>query len=292
MGEALYQGYDLPALDRQYDIEATNPDYPAVLERYVSLSADAASRCDCLFDQAYGAAPRNRIDIYRPKNARRARRLPVMLYFHGGYWRAGDKAGRGFPAPVFTQAGAIWAPVNYRLAPDATMDDIVDDARAAVAWVYRNAPAIGADRDRLYVSGGSAGGHLTAMVLASGWLSAYGLPDTLIKGAAAASGLFDLTPFLHTSQGKSLKLDDEAASRNSPIRHIPENGPPLVVAWGGKETEEFERQSKAYAAAYQDAGGHVTRLYLKEEDHFTLMGQMSLKDSPLTQAKLTLMGLR
>lgn len=291
MTEPVYRDYDLSELNRQYDIEATNPDFESVLHRYVVESAAAAARCDALLDQSYGDDPLQKIDFYRPRNAIRDRRLPVMLYLHGGYWRAGDKSGRAFPAPVFTQSGVIWASVNYRLAPSATMDQIVDDARSAVAWVYRNALAIGADRDRLFVSGGSAGGHLTAMTLCDGWHDSYGVPSNVIKGAAAASGLYDLTPFVHTAQKDFLRLDPEAAHRNSPLFHVPESGPPLVIAWGGKETDEFERQSQSFADAYAETGSPVTRLHLEQEDHFTLMGQMSRLDSPLTQAKLILMGV-
>jgi len=288
---AVYQGYDLAALDRQYDIEATNSAFGDVLERYAVESRAAAGSCDALLDQPFGDHPLQQIDVYRPKAALRDRRMPVMLYFHGGYWRAGDKSGRAFPAPAFTRAGAIWAPVNYRLAPDASMDEIVHDTRSAVAWVYRNAPAIGADRDRIFASGGSAGGHLTGMLLAEGWHTEFGLPPDVIKGAVAASGLFDLTPFQFTSQQAFLKLDAGSVQRNSPIMHLPRNGPPLVMTWGGRETREFERQSEAYAAAYRDAGGEVSTLHLPDEDHFTLMGQMRDRESPLTQAKLRLMRL-
>ena len=171
------------------------------------------------------------------------------------------------------------------------MDKIVADARSAVGWIYKNALAIGADRDRIFVSGGSAGGHLTGMILAEGWHDSFGVPTDVVKGAVAASGLYDLTPFLHTSQKEFLKLDPETANRNSPIYHLPANGPPLVVAWGGKETSEFERQSQFFAAAYADTGASVKQLYLEEEDHFTLMGQMSSRESALTHAKLDLMGV-
>lgn len=292
MGNALYQGYDAAALEAQYDIEATRPDFAQVLGRYDALSDQARTVCDGLLDQAYGDDPLQKLDVYRPRDALRGRRSPVMIYFHGGYWRAGDKAGRAFPAPVFTQAGAIWAPANYRLAPDATLDEIVDDARAAVAWIYRHALAIGADRERIFVSGGSAGGHLAGMVLTDGWHDRYGVPGNVIKGAVAASGLYDLTPFQHTSQDGWLRLNENALRRNSPLFHLPASGPPLVVSWGGRETAEFERQSQAYADAYEQAGAPVTRLPLPDEDHFTLMGQMQQPDSPLTAAKLTVMGLR
>lgn len=292
MAGALYQGYEAAALEAQYDIEATRPDYGQVLGTYETLSDQARTVCDGLLDQAYGDDPLQKLDVYRPRDALRARRSPVMIYFHGGYWRAGDKSGRAFPAPVFTQAGAIWAPANYRLAPNATIDEIVDDARAAVAWIYRHALAIGADRERIFISGGSAGGHLTGMLLADGWQARHGMPDNVVKGAVAASGLYDLTPFQHTSQDSWLALDAEAIQRNSPLFHLPENGPPLVVSWGGRETPEFARQSQAYADAYEETGAAVTRLHLPDEDHFTLMGQMHRSDSPLTRAKRDLMGLR
>ena len=292
MGVALYQGYDAAALEAQYDIEATRADYARVLDGYQMASDHAKGACDGLLDQAYGDDPLQKLDVYRPNNALRARRSPVMIYFHGGYWRMGDKAGRAFPAPVFTKAGAIWVSANYRLAPDASMDEIVEDACSAVAWVYRNALAIGADRERIFVSGGSAGGHLTGMLLTEGWQARHNVPQDTVKGAIAASGLYDLTPFQFTSQDGWLGLEAESIQRNSPMFHLPAAGPPLVVSWGGQETSEFERQSEAYADAYEQTGAPVIRLPLPDEDHFTLMGQMQHAGSPLTMAMLATMGLR
>src|SRR5690606_34383100 len=113
---------------------------------------------------------------------------PVFVFIHGGYWRALSKSDASGMAPAYTHAGAVYVALNYSLAPGASLDRIVDQCRRAMAWVYRNIEKFGGDPARLYIGGSSAGGHLSGMVLASGWHADLGLPDNLIKGALLLSG--------------------------------------------------------------------------------------------------------
>jgi len=283
---AIYGDYDLDALERQYDIEATVADLGTLLAGYDAWSEKVLAELAPHRDLAYGPDPLQRLDIVPAATPD----SPIMVYIHGGYWKRGDKAGRAFAARPFHDNGIIWASLNYRLAPAVGLDDIVADTRAAIAWIHANAARFGGDRDRIYLSGSSAGGHLAGMALAPGWHGDHGLPADVIKGCTAMSGLYDLRPFLHTSQRDYLHLDQQSALRNSPLEHLPAITGPILIAWGGKETDEFERQSKAYAAACAAKGLTVETMCLVEQNHFSLMGEMGSAESQLTQAMLRMVG--
>ena len=283
----IYQGYDLDDLEVQYDIAGTIESLDVYHAEYGGLSAKAGERLGGKLDISYGDDPLQSLDAFPTANSG----APILMFIHGGYWAAGDKAGYRFPADTFHDAGAVWAPINYRLAPAASLDDIVHDVRSAVAWVYNNAAEIGGDAGQLYVFGHSAGGHLAAMTLASGWQSDYGLPDDVVKGGAPCSGLHDLNPFLHTSQKGYLNLDEAGVSRLSPMQNLPRAGLPMVMAWGGKETDEFMRQSADYAAACQAGGANVSTHPFPEHNHFSLASELTNPASPLTASLIKMLGL-
>ncbi|MFP6735041.1 MAG: alpha/beta hydrolase [Rhodospirillales bacterium] len=283
----VYQGYNLHDLEVQYNIVGTIESLDVYQAQYGGLSAKTVERLGGTLDIAYGDDPLQRLDAF----AAASPGAPILMFIHGGYWAAGDKAGYRFPADTFFGAGAVWVPINYRLAPAVSLDDIVDDVRSAVAWVYKNAAEIGGDAEQLYVFGHSAGGHLAAMTLASGWQGDYGIPDNAIKGGAPCSGLYDLNPFLHTSQKDYLKLDAAGVARLSPMQNLPPAGTPMVMAWGGKETDEFMRQSVDYAAACRAGGAVVTTHPYPDHNHFSLASELTNPDSPLTAALIKMMGL-
>ena len=261
-----------PDLDAAYDIEASVPDLPAIQARYAEASAALAGLDSAALDLAYGPDPRHRLDILAPPDGARA----AILYFHGGYWKGGAKEGRRFPGPAWNARGVAWAPVEYRLAPAAAVDDIVDDARRAVAY--------GCDPSAIHVAGNSAGGHLAGMLAAEGWQAERDLPDDVIASAAPVSGLFDLSPLRRTFANDWLRLDEAGARRNSPIHTPPRGGLPVVVAWGGEEPKAFRGQSEAYAEVCKRAGAGVTAIECAGADHFSIMADWADPASPLFKA--------
>src|SRR4029078_5562206 len=93
----------------------------------------------------------------------------LLMFIHGGYWRALDKSQHSFVAEPFVSAGVTVAMINYALCPAVTVDEIVRQVLQATAWLYRNFNNFGAPPGPLFVAGHSAGGHLTAMTLAAQW---------------------------------------------------------------------------------------------------------------------------
>ena len=269
-----------PDLDAAYDIEASVPDLPAIQARYAEASAALAGLEEAALDIAYGPDPRHRLDILAPPDGARA----AILYFHGGYWKGGAKEGRRFPGPAWNARGIAWVSVEYRLAPAATVDDIVDDARRAFAWFHAHGADYGCDPSAIHVAGNSTGGHLAAMLAAEGWQVGRGLPEDAVASAAPVSGLFDLLPLRRTFANDWLALDEAGAQRNSPIHRPPRARMPVVIAWGGKEPAAFLGQSKAYEEVCRQAGAEVTAIECAGADHFSIMADWADPESPLFTA--------
>ena len=294
-----YRQYDRAALDIQYNARATVADVAPLLRQYALQSQHARDTLPCVLDVAFGDHPDESLDIFPApatdadaRNGTGTALAPVFLFIHGGYWRLLSKSDSSCMAPLFTQAGAVVVALNYSLAPAATLDRIVDQTRRALAWIHRNIARHGGDPARIHVCGSSAGGHLAGMLLAGGWHADYGLPDDAVHSATALSGLFDLTPLVHTHINDWMNLSPEDARRNSPLFALPARGCPLLISHGANETDEFKRQSADYLAAWRArgyAGGYVD---MPGTNHFDIVLRLNDAQAPITQAILAQMGLR
>jgi len=281
----IYRGMDEATLAREYSAAGTVPSIEPILDRYAALSAEMRATLPCHLDVAYGRTEAETMDVF-PAGPH----APVFMFVHGGYWRRLSKDESSFMAGVFTDAGVSVAAINYQLAPEASLDEIVRQCRAALAWLHANGREFGIDPARIHIGGSSAGGHLVGMLLADGWHDLFGAPPDVVKGAMSASGLYDLEPVRLTTPNEWLDLDGGAAARNSPILHLPERsspgGCPLIVTWGGSETSEFKRQSHDYAAAWQRQGFPCSAYEITERNHFDII--LDLADSESRLARDTL----
>ena len=272
--------------DRQYNARATVADFDACMREYAESSALARRQCVGIHDLRYGMGVAERLDLFLPASARRP--APLLIFIHGGYWRALRKEDSAMMAKVFTDAGVAVATLEYPLLPEATLPETVREVRSAVAWLHRHGAAYGIDPDRMYASGSSAGGHLIGILLASGWQASYGLPPVAIQGGVGLSGLYDIQPLCDTHINDWLRLTPEQAHRLSPLYHLPDTPVPLVLAVGGLETEGFHNQTAAMDAAWRAKSYPVVRVEAPHCNHFNLVGELALPDSPLTQATLAM----
>jgi len=286
---ALYRDFDKDELWRQYNIEATVASIEPYRVKNIALTDEMKRDLACHADLAYGPSPAETLDLYPVQNG--SSLSPVFVFIHGGYWHLGSKNGSGFMAKTLTGKGVAVAPIDYGLAPDVALDDIVGHARAAVAWLYHHGAEFGIDKDRIYVSGSSAGGHLAAMILAPGWHRDLAVPEDLIKGALLFSGLYDLEPLRHCEPDSWLNLDQRSAHRNSPIHALPAADIPLVIAYGSEETAEFKRQSDAYGDAWRARGHNCSIFELPGLNHFNVTGELTDANSMLSGQALAIMDL-
>jgi dienelactone hydrolase len=267
MDAMIWRGMTRTDLDAAYNNSAAVANSADKLAAWTARSAVTRARPGALLDLAYGPRPRNRIDLFRCGRAH----APLLVFIHGGYWQRNAKEmfacmmegplARGFDAAL----------IGYTLAPEATLTQIVAEARAAIRWLRVEATRHGAAAGKLLVSGWSAGGHLTAMVL-----------DHCDAGLAI-SGVFDIEPCRLNYLNDKLRLSAEEQIALSPIRQLPASSPPLVIAFGTAELPELQRQSSAYDAARKAARLPSEPLPLAGHDHFSILEELANPSGKLTE---------
>lgn len=233
--------------DAQYNNRGRIPEHPAILQFWAAASEATRAQHRCVLDIPYGDGERERLDVFPSEQPG----APVLVYLHGGYWRALDKGAQSFVAPPFIDAGAMVVMPGYALCPAVSIEHIVLQLTRALAWVWRHASEHGSDPRRIVVAGHSAGGHLAAMMLRCDWTQvAPDLPADLVRRALAISGVFDLEPLRHAPfLAGDLRLSAADARRLSPAK-MPAPAGELVAVVGGDESEEFHRQNALIASAW------------------------------------------
>lgn len=276
MAQALYQGMDRAAIDRQFNLRARWPEHQDYFDRWARESAAVRADLEARLDLAYGESAGCRLD-YFPAAAGEA---PLLAFIHGGYWQSLDKGDFSYLAPPYVEAGVAYASLNYDLAPGVRIGEMVTQIHQALTWLHGHAHELGFDPKRIVVSGHSAGGHLAVM--------AAGLPEALVKGTCAISGVYDLRPLPFSYHQDVLHLETREAEALSPLLHVPPEAGPLICAVGSEETEAFLRQQDDLVAAWRARGLQVGTVDLPGRHHFSAVDALGQRDHPLFQAVLAL----
>jgi arylformamidase len=265
------------SIDAEYDPERRVGSRQPFIDWYVQESALARKRLECRLDVRYGPTPAETLDLFPSSEPG----SPVLLYIHGGYWRALSSKEFSFVAGGLVPHGITVAVMDYALCPKVTIADITRQSHAAVAWLAENARRFSADPGRLYVAGHSAGGQQVGMLL-SGDGSSSGGTGT-VRGGITISGLFDLRPLRHSWLQPTLQLTQDACEDQSPLLRIPRRAPPLLVSVGSEESDAFISQSQGYHAAWR-AAGLAGGYYLQPgANHYTAIYGLGDCASPLAQ---------
>lgn len=243
------------------------PETPSIVAEWDRLSASLRARHPQSLDLRYGPRERNQIDFLKARDGG-----PTLVFIHGGYWQT--RAKENF---TFCAAGPLAHRINvallgYTLAPDVTLDQIVDEVRTGIDYLVTELPALGGDASRMIVSGWSAGGHLSSMSL--------GHPH--IKAGLLISGIYDLEPIRHSYLNAKLNLDDGTIQRNSPMRNPGGVNKPLVVVAGSGELPLLRKQSADYAAHRATYGLPVIYEEIPGANHFTMMDELASPSGRLT----------
>jgi arylformamidase len=278
---------DIAALERAYNPRARTKNFQEYFDRYDARSREALAKVDGYLDVPYGPHEKQKMDIFRARGASKA----VLMFIHGGFWRAFDKRSFNFLAPELTRAGVTFANINYGLCPAASLEELVRHVLQAGAWLYRNASNFGGHPQRLYVAGHSAGGHLTAMLLAALWpVFARDLPKKVFQGGLAVSGLFDLRPLAGAAFLKpEVNFDLAVARRCSPVLMPPATDARLWTCVGKDEPQGLIEQNAQIGKAWKEVlAGDIA---MPGDNHFSVLEKLADPASPLFKGALRMMGI-
>ena len=267
-----------PYLEYQYNNMARRPDAPELMARLAERSAVYRQQADAVLDCRYGDAERELIDLFRCGEDG----APLLVYLHGGYWQRSDKSIYSYLAETFNAAAVDVAVVGYPLCPQVSMTSLLKSLRGALAWLWRNGAELGLSVGRLNLCGHSAGGHLTAMALATDW-PAFGedLPADLLKSAIPISGLYRLEPLLATTISHALALTPTEVNELSPANLAPRANAPLLIVVGGGETAEFFAQADSLLSAWSRPDLSIQRHDDPGADHFDVVVNLADPEAEL-----------
>jgi arylformamidase len=199
-----------------------------------------------------------------------------VVYIHGGYWQRGDRKDYSFIARELNAAGVTVAIPSYTLSPAVSVMEIGDEIQHCLVALWKKTGK------RPTVIGHSAGGHLTAEMIARGWGGFPGVPADLVRCGYAISGVFDLSPLMGTSLNDALGLTKGTARVASPLFRPPSpKGRRLVAAVGGQESGEFLRQSQEIADNWSKVGINATCEVIPGANHFTVLDELLRPDSTM-----------
>jgi len=270
-----------------YNNRAAVPDHPKFFARWGERSAAARRSLRCYLDVPYGTHAMEKMDIFPGEGRGRA----LLMFIHGGYWRALDKQDHSFLAPELVKRGVTVAVPNYALCPAVTIAEIVRQMLQACAWLWRNGGHFGAPYGNLYVSGHSAGGHLTAMMMAALWPAFAGdLPKAVVSGGLAISGVYDLREIPNVpSINGDVRLKPAEAWQVSPMAYPPATGAPLYLAAGGKELPPFVDQNKAFGERWKKV--LAQDIPCPDDHHFSILEKLADPSSALFKGAMRMMKL-
>jgi arylformamidase len=271
----VYKQYNQEELDRQYNNRLNAPGFEQHLERWETVSREAAHRYPLHKDIAYGELPEEKLDIFPAQNPG----AKTLVYIHGGYWYKHTRNDFYLLAEAFHSYGITLVLVGYPLMPAFSMDQLVRSCRLAVDWVQQHINDYNGDPQEIYVMGHSAGGHLTAMTAIADTAITTG--QTSIKGICAISGLYDLQPVQLSYVNVILKMDRDTATRNSPVHLLPSPDCRITLAVGGAETDEYHAQTRGLYAKWSEYNDTVELLEIPGLDHFSVLTSVLDRSSVL-----------
>lgn len=199
----------------------------------------------------YGDGPRQALDVYAPRHRSAHARLPVILFFYGGSWASGSRAGYSFVGRALAARGFLVVIPDYRIGPDNLYPDFVQDGASAVRWAVAHAQEYGGASDTIIVSGHSAGAYIAAMLAVDDrWL---GTDRAAVKGLVGIAGPYDFAPF-DVAASKAAFGTWPNAAETQPVNWAGAGDPPTLLLIGDADETVRARNSEALAAKLGAAG--------------------------------------
>jgi arylformamidase len=262
--------------DDEYGNRARVPEHPEIFARWErEAAAFRAGAHGGELGLQYGPSPRQTIDLFPAAND--GPDTPLAMFIHGGWWRSLDPSMHSQIAGGPTANGVTVAVVGYDLCPQVSIATIIEEMRTACLYLWRKR------RQRFVVYGHSAGGHLSACMLATDFSTLEpDAPADLVPAAYTISGVFDLEPVRHTSMNQDFKLDEKSAHDASPLYWDVPDGRTLDAVVGALESSEFLRQSQTVAEAWRQDEVITRYEAIAGRNHFTVIDPLGEADSAMT----------
>jgi acetyl esterase/lipase len=246
---------------------------PAALLNGASKLAGDSARLAAAGVQ-FGDDPRLKLDVWAPRDRGDAP-LPVIVFFYGGGWVAGERGEYGFVGRAFAARGFVVVIPDYRLVPAVRFPTFVEDGAKAVKWVRDHIAEFGGDPKRIALSGHSAGSYIAAMLaLDRHFLRDAGVDPAIIRAAALLSGPYDFYPFTE-QRGRDALGAWPSPRETQPISFVRRDAPPMLLMQGTADTIVQPRNSKRLAAALKAAGATVELKLYPGKSHIDTIKSLS-----------------
>ncbi|WLI87654.1 alpha/beta hydrolase [Massilia sp. R2A-15] len=233
---------------------------------------------------AFGANPRLKLDIYRPATVTAA--SPVVVFFYGGNWTSGQRESYAFVGRALAARGFVVVIPDYRLYPEVSYPDFLDDAAQAVAWTAKHIAGYGGDPNQLFVMGHSAGAYNAAMIALDGrWLAKQGMTPAALRGWIGMAGPYDFLPVENPTARPVFHFPDTPAE-SQPVNHLDgPRVPALLIAASSDRLVNPARNTGGLAKRLRARGVSVEEIYYDGVNHATLVASLA---TPLRKLAPTL----
>lgn len=252
--------------------------YQPFVEAYATQSALVYQQYAHQKNLAYGPLPTNTLDLFLPAySGLEGKIVPMLVFIHGGYWQDLSKEASVFAAADCVEQGFAFCAIDYTLAPQASIQTMIQECKAALAWLHKNAAQYGLDANHIVVAGSSAGAHLASLCAECAG----------VKGVALVSGIYELEPLIGTTVNPALQLTLKTARAASPQNTAFTRYPNSVVCWGEIETSEFKRQSRNFAekiASEACVGATLELFEIAQRNHFDVIMDLARPNTPLGES--------
>lgn len=261
------------ARDAAYNCGKAVPDSAQIVDGWIKASAQIRAQNPKHLDLPYGPGERNKWDLFPARNPK----APCLIFIHGGYWQARNREHFACLVEGVRARGWSAALPGYTLAPAATLAQIVAEIRSALDWLAAHGSEHGI-AGPVVLTGWSAGGHLTALML----------DHPRVTAGIAMSGLYELGPIRDTYLNEKLKLTDEEIASLSPLR-LPSVNKPLAITYGAAELPPFVYYSRDYHALRARANHPGPLIPIPNANHYTSMEELRTPDGLLTRTALRIL---
>lgn len=252
---------------------------PVVLINIIFLAGCSIKPVYKKKDIVFNADHNLKLDIYSPKKIKEP--ANVLVFIHGGSWQRGEKSTYHFFGKGMARKGIVTVVIDYRLHPATTFSGMATDAAEAVKWTKENITSYGGDSSKIFITGHSAGGHLAALIATDNFYFKNLHIKNPVKGVII-NDAFGLDMYAYLSKygfkydsayAHIFTRDPEQWKKASPIYHLKDSLPPILLYLGGKTYPGIIEYTQTYYQALKKFQPEAKLITVKRRRHVGMMGQ-------------------